>query len=165
MARIDGLKIFIQCYRAIIDALDRLSKDKSCDQDARYRASGMKSAIEKFGFIVALVVVERCLKCTKPLTLQLQNASRNAGKAREKVSLLQQTLDELRTEINQTHSSFYEVAVNLAEEANIALSKPRTTGRQVHRENVPAQSTSDYFKKVITIPFLEKSATDGDAIL
>ncbi|XP_028404035.1 52 kDa repressor of the inhibitor of the protein kinase-like [Dendronephthya gigantea] len=144
VAGIDGLQIFIQCYTAIIDALDR------------YTASGMKSAVEKFKFIVALVVVERCLKCTKPLTLQLQSASLHAGKACDKVSLLFLTLNELRSEMGKTHLNLYEVAVNLAEEANIAPSKPRTTGRQVHCENVPAESTSDYFKRVITIPFLDE---------
>jgi hypothetical protein len=95
VARIDGLQIFIQCYSAVTDSLDLIAKDKSYNQDVRYRASGMKNAIEKFSFIVALIVVESCLKCTKPLTLQLQNASLDAGKAREKVSLLLLTIDQL----------------------------------------------------------------------
>jgi hypothetical protein len=156
VARIDGLQIFIQCYSAVTDSLDLIAKDKSYNQDVRYRASGMKIAIEKFSFIVALVVVESCLKCTKPLTLQLQNASLDAGKAREKVSLLLLTIDQLRVEIDDTHSKFYKVSVNLGKEANITPSKPRTSGRQVYRENVPSESASDYFKKVVTIPFLDQ---------
>ena len=99
----------------------------------------MKSAIKRFQFIVTLVVVERCLKCTKPSTLQLQCASIDAHKAREKVCLLFLTINELRHGVEQTHARFYEVAVALAEETNITPSKPRTAGRQVHRENVPAE--------------------------
>lgn len=156
IARINGLQIFIHCYHAIIESLKYIYEDKSYSQAVRYRASGMKNAIEKFQFIVTLVVVERCLKCTKPLTIQLQSPSIDAEKAHEKVSLLFLTLNQLQTEIDATHSHYYEVAVDLAKETNIKPSKPRTTGRQTQRDNVPAESTSEYFKRAVTIPFLDQ---------
>ena len=105
---------------------------------------------------MTLVVVECCRKCTKPLTLQLQCASIDAHKAREKVCLLFLTINELRHGVEQTHAWFYEVAVALAEETNITPSKPRMAGRQVHHENVPAESISEYFRRVVTIPFLDQ---------
>jgi hypothetical protein len=80
VARINGLTIFQECYIAIISALQEISLDKSYEQDVRYRAAGMKTAIENFGFVVSLVVVTSCLQCTKPLTLQLQSTSLDAGK-------------------------------------------------------------------------------------
>jgi hypothetical protein len=116
----------------------------------------MRKAVKKFEFILCLVLVERCLKCTKPLTLQLQSASLDAGKAREKVSLLYLTIDKLRADIDQTHDTFYQMAVDLAKEVKIDPNKKRTTGRQVHRENVPADTTSDYYKRAVTIPFLDQ---------
>ena len=96
------------------------------------------------------------LEVHKAATLQLQTASLDAGKAREKVSLLFLTINDLRAEIEKTHDKFYEIAVDFASERNITPSKPRTTGRQVGQENVPAESTSNYFKRAITIPFLDQ---------
>jgi hypothetical protein len=156
IARIDGLRIFRNCYAAILAALEVINNDRSNEPDVRLRAGGMRKAVKKFEFIVCLVLVERCLKCTKPLTLQLQSASLDAGKAREKVSLLYLTIDELRADIDQTHDTFYQMAVDLAKEVKIDPNKKRTTGRQVHRENVPADTTSDYYKRAVTIPFLDQ---------
>mgnify|MGYP001797961719 FL=1 len=156
VARINGLALFKKCYIAILPALQEISKDMSNEQDVRYRASGMREAIKKFQFIVSLVLVESCLKCTKPLTLQLQSASIDAGKAREKASLLYLKMNELRTEIDATHTKFYEEAVSIAEKVNVKPLRPRTTPRQVHRESVPANSSSEYFKRAVTIPFLDE---------
>ena len=122
----------------------------------RQRAGGIRRAVKKFEFIVCLVLVERCLKCTKPLALQLHSASLDAGKAREKVSLLYLTIDELRTNTDQTHNTFYQMAVNLAKKVKTDPNKTRTTDRQVHRENVPADTTSNYYKRAFTIPFLDQ---------
>lgn len=43
----------------------------------------------------------------------------------------------------------------LAEELDIPISKPRTCGRQSKRNNVPAQSPEDYYRKSISIPVLD----------
>ena len=61
----------------------------------------MITTIKSFEFIVFLVVVERSLICTKLLTLQLQSASLEAGKAHEKVSLLYLTINELRLDVDE----------------------------------------------------------------
>ena len=136
---------------------DAINKDKaSNDADVRQRAGGMRKAVKKFEFIVCLVLVERCLKCTKPLTRQLQSQSLDAAKAREKVSLLYLTIEDLRTDIDATHNSFYQMALDLAKESNINPDKKRTAEHQMHRVNVPANTTSDYYKRAVTIPFLDQ---------
>ena len=112
----------------------------------------MQKAINSFEFIISLVVVERCLKCTKPLTLQLQSALLDAGKAREKVALLFLTINELRLDVDNVHDSYYEMAVELAEEGGVKPFKKRTGTRQMHRNNIPANSTAEYFKRAVTIP-------------
>ena len=157
IARIDGLKIFRNCYAAILAALDAINKDKaSNDADVCQRAGGMRKAVKKFEFIVCLALVERCLKCTKPLTCQLQSPSLDAAKAREKVPLLYLTIEDLRTDIDATHDSFYQMALDLAKESNINPDKKRTAEHQMHRANVPANTTSDYYKRAVTIPFLDQ---------
>ena len=155
MARINGLSIFRKVYLAILAALEVVRTDKSNEYDMCYKAGGMIKAIKSFEFIVSLVVVERCLECTKPLTLQLQSASLDAGKAREKVSLLYLTINELRSDVDKVHQSYYEMAVELAE-GGVKPLKKRTSDRQMHRNNVPADCTAEYLKRALTIPFLDQ---------
>ena len=109
--------------------------------------------MEKLEFIVSFVLFERRLKCTKPLTLQLQSASFDAGKAREKASRLYLTIDDLRTEIELTHGTFYQMAVDLAKEVKTGPIKKWTVGQKVHRVNVFADTTSDYYKRAVNAVF------------
>ena len=101
---------------AILKAFKEVKKNSKEEPSIRQRIDGMVVAMKKFKFLVSLILVERCLKCTKPLTLQLQFASLDTGKAREKVSLLFLTVNELRSDIDNTHNTFYQMAVDLAKE-------------------------------------------------
>ena len=155
VARIDGLKIFRSCYLAILKAFKEVKKNSKEEPSVRQRIDGMVVTMKKFKFLVSFILVERCLKCTKPLTLQLQSASLDAGKAREKVSLLFLTINELRSDIDNTHDTFYQMAEDLAKEVNVEKKKKRAPAVQVHGVNVPSDSISEYWKRAVTIPFLD----------
>ena len=71
------------------------------------------------------------------------------------MTFLYLTIDELCTEIEQTHDAFYQIAVDLAKEVNIVPVKKRTVDCQVHCVKVPADTTSDYYKRAVTILFLD----------
>ena len=156
MERITGHLIFRIVYLAILAALEVVRTDKSNENDTCYRAGGMLKAIKSFQFTVSLVVVERCLKCTEPLTLQLHTASLGTGKARENVSLLYLTINELRSDVDEVHQFYYDIAVELAEGGGVKPFKKRTNDCQMHRVNVPVDSTAEYFKRALTIPFLDQ---------
>jgi hypothetical protein len=48
VARIDGLRIFKNCYVALLSALGAIENDKKTNEpDVRYRAGGMKKAIKR----------------------------------------------------------------------------------------------------------------------
>ena len=123
--------------------------------ESRTKASGINHAIVTFQFIVCLNIISRCLEVTRPLTKQLQSASFDAGAARAKIDLLYTILNNMRTEINEKHDVWYNEAAVISEGIGTVPAKPRTAGRQVHRENVSAESTSQYFKRTISIPFLD----------
>ena len=112
--------------------------------------------IKTFEFIVCLVVAERCVNCTEPLMLQLQSVSLDAGKAREKVAFLFLTINELRSDVDKDHEVYYEMAVQQAEGGGLKAFKERTSDRHMHRNNVPTESTAEYFKRAVTIPFLDQ---------
>ena len=90
------------------------------------------------------------------MTLQLQSVSLDAGKAREKVALLFLTINELRSDVDKVHEVYYDMTVELAEGGGVKPFKKRTGDRQMHRNNVPANSTPEYFKRAVTIPFLDQ---------
>ena len=43
----------------------------------------------------------------------------------------------------------------MASRADVSEEKPRTCGRQINRGNTPAETTSEYFKRTITIPMID----------
>ena len=48
------------------------------------------------------------------------------------------------------------MAVQLAEKGGIKPFKERTSDRLMHRNNIPADSTAEYFKRAVTIPLLDQ---------
>ena len=156
VARIEGLKIFRNCYLAILKAFKEIKKNSKEEQSVRQRIDGMVVAMKRFNFIVCLILVERCLKCTKPLTLQLQSASLDPGKAHEKVSLLYLTINELCSDVDNTHDAFYQMAIDLAKEVKVESKKKRAPDVQIHGVNVSSNTISEYWKRAVTIPFLDQ---------
>ena len=43
----------------------------------------------------------------------------------------------------------------MAQSVNIDPSRPRTVHRQIHRDNTPAESVSEYYERSLTLPFLD----------
>ena len=123
--------------------------------ESHTKASGINHTIVTFQFVVCLNIVSRCLEVTRPLTKQLQSASFDAGTATAKIDLLYTILNNMRTEIDEKHDVWYNKAAVISEGIGTVPAKPRAAGRQVHRENVSAESTSQYFKRTISIPFLD----------
>ena len=50
---------------------------------------------------------------------------------------------------------WYDAAVQLATKIDVTHHVTRLTGRQTQRNNVPALNPEEYFKRAITIPFLD----------
>ena len=47
------------------------------------------------------------------------------------------------------------MCVEICELLEIEVKKPRIRGRQIMRDNVQAEGPEDYFRKSITVPFLD----------
>lgn len=157
VARLDGLANFIELYPAVVDSLEVIKDNEghTWNADSTQKANSLYYSIVAFPFLVSLVVVSRCLEITRPLTNQLQSVQYDAGLAREKVSLLKVMLDQMRVDVQKRHDSWFSEAVTLADSVGTVPNKPRTTGRQTNRSNVPAESASQYYCRSLTIPFLD----------
>ena len=61
----------------------------------------------------------------------------------------------IRGDIDKLHGQWYAEAVEIAEKVGTPASKPRIARIQSIRANTPSDSPSEYFRRVITIPFLD----------
>ena len=52
----------------------------------------------------------------------------------------------------------YQDKTKLAEKQNVLQSKPRTAGRQQHRDNVPADTPEEYWRRSVYYPLLDHIA-------
>ena len=60
-----------------------------------------------------------------------------------------------RNTVDTFHKKCYSDIVEIACKVGIEECKPRTSKLQRNRNNIPSESISDYFKKVVTIPLLD----------
>ena len=144
VARVDGLSVFIEVFPAIVRCFE-IIRDKVSDKwnpESIRKAGPLYLATVSFSFIVALVVVSRCLQVTRPLTVQLQESALDAGAAREKVTGLYVHLEKMRKDVDARHESWYEEAESIGNSVGSIPDQPRTIGRQQHRANTQSDSPS-----------------------
>ena len=104
---------------------------------------------------MCLVIVSRLLDATRPLTKLLQSPILDVVSAVQNISLLFCVLQRLRREVDDVHKEWYKEAVQLASTVGTIPSQPRYAGVQQHRANTPADCPSDYYRRVVTLPFLD----------
>jgi hypothetical protein len=75
VARIDGLDVFIEVFRAIVRCFEiiKANVDDTWNPESVKKAFYLFHATVSFSFIAPLVFVSRCLEVTRPLTVQLQD--------------------------------------------------------------------------------------------
>jgi len=152
----DALCVFVQLYNAVVVALDRIQKE--CDGHTASSANVLCSAICQFGFLVALVTAEFILNYTKPLSVLLQKSGLDLCAASAEVLIVQETLSEVRREVDSKFSTVYNSAINLGKHAAVDPSLPRVCERQIHRANPSKMSNLTpefYYRTSVFIPFLD----------
>lgn len=77
------------------------------------------------------------------------------------MSHVQTTVAELESLREQAASSdtgsdeFYEAACELAGKIDVTPTMPRNASRQVHRSNAPAKEPQEFYRRNLTLPFLD----------
>lgn len=150
IARID---VLVEVFVAILTPLEMVQKndDKSSNPKMCKDALTLFYATVLFEFIVCLVIVARMLEVTRPLTKQLQSVNINVTESIQKISLLFSMLMHFRKGIDAVHAE----AVKLAGRVGTIPLQPRSVTVQVYRPNTPPSSPSEYYKRNLTIPFLD----------
>lgn len=69
---------------------------------------------------------------------------------------MQRQLNEVREKIDEWHKKWFQLAVDIASEVDTELPTiPRRCNRQTQRSNVEADSPEVYYRRALTIPFLD----------
>ena len=63
--------------------------------------------------------------------------------------------ESIRGQIDDRFDDIYEEVKRIADLVGSVECRPRTCARQINRENVPAETTKSYWKRVVAIPFLD----------
>ena len=64
-------------------------------------------------------------------------------------------LEEVRKDVDATHMAWHEEAFLLGSKVGVLPSVPRRCGRQTNRDNTPAEDSITYYRRTLTIPFLD----------
>ena len=67
---------------------------------------------------------------------------------------------KISTQDDNVWQELYQDITNLAEKQNVLPSKPRTAGRQQHRDNVPADTPEEYWRRSVYYSLLDHIANE-----
>ena len=84
----------------------------------------------------------------------LHERSLDIGRALKSIILGQSSLD-CKANVEQFNHQCFDRSVKIYEPLDIEVKKPRICGRHIMIDNVEAACPEDYFRKSITVPFLD----------
>ncbi|KAJ8017779.1 52 kDa repressor of the inhibitor of the protein kinase [Holothuria leucospilota] len=139
--RQEAVRIFKELMPAIKTSLADIGLWPGC----LGKASLFSSALDDSGFLVALEVLTAVLEVTKPLSVKLQAVSQDIHNAMKSVQDCVTVLQQMRTE----EKFFHDLFIRAEEENGDNIQKPRTARRQRHRENHPADTPEEFYRRSV----------------
>ena len=151
-------------FDSIVQSLEHVANNPSeWSRDSVIDAVSLTKSILDFEFINALHVVERYMSYTESLMRSLQSRALDIIQAVQHISTLKQVLSDARSNIDQQFHAIHLNAKRRADKFGVTVVAPRRCSRQIVRENHPGDTTEEYYRRYLAIPFLDhlKSETDG----
>ncbi len=158
--RHEAFEVFVDHFEPLVCCLEDIKDSNEWNRETRADALSHFLALSRFPFIIAFVVTKDVLAYTKALSIKLQGRYIDIVRAYKKVNFVKSTLKSARDDVNGFHARVYGKALQLAGKVHVDKSVPRTTGRQLHRNNIPAAKTSQYYQLPLTIPMLDFLITE-----
>ena len=158
--RHDAILRFTENFEAVFNALSDMSENANMDAQSRAKALSLSSAMSSPSFIVSLASAHKVMSLTVTLSKRLQSPKIDLSDGTGMVTDVNNTLQEWRRDDNAWLGGSYSVfeqADGFASIIGVQLTKPRLSGRQMHRASAvnSDESDSDYFKRSIWLPYLD----------
>ena len=162
--RVDSYSIFFELYPFVIQVMEDIchcnSSEWSWDSESITKANGFLHNITSFQFLVAASIAMRLLSFLRSVTVRLQKRSIDIVNAYGQVHAIQNEMESFNANCDlEFHTWFVEIS-KLAQELNITVAVPRIIGRQVYRNNAPADSPEMYYRRNVLLPFLDHILTE-----
>ena len=88
--------------------------------------------------------------------VSLQQQSKDICQAYTHIHSVQETIQRARADVDAKHSIWWQEALDMAAKVHVEPTCPQTCGRQRNRDNTPAISAEVYYRRVISIRFLDE---------
>ena len=158
--RHDAILRFTDNFEAVHSALSHISESADIDAKTKAKALSLICAISSSSFIVSLAAAHKVMSLTVTLSKRLQSPKMDLSDGTGMVHDVNKTLQEYRNNDSAWLDDSYSVleqAEGLAAIVGVPLSKPRLSGRQMHRASAvnSEETDNDYFKRSIWLPYLD----------
>ena len=125
------------------------------DSKTKKDATSFINSIANFEFIVGIICLYRLLHPLVPITQRLQGRVMDVVSAYDEVQSSISDMKHLRESVNEEFSVIYQQAERMAEKLSISPSIPRCAVRQMNRNNVPATTPEEFYRRAIAVPLLD----------
>ena len=155
--RHDAFEVFCDLYLPILCCLEGIAGSASTEwnRETRSDAQSFFLSMSQFSFIITLVATQNVLSYTKGLSVKLQGPYVDIARAHREINTLTSSLNRIRQDVNGFHTRIYKQTMTIAQSVGVEECTPRLASRQQHRQNIPAQSPTDYYRLNLTIPLLD----------
>lgn len=157
--RYNSLETMLILLPDVVATLEHILVSNGWNKETTDRASALLERLTNYKFIVVLVVATNVLLTTKGLCKKLQGRSYDIAQAVTEVNSTLDNLQELRdgcdTESTRCLDIWFEKVDELCSTLKVQPSMPRMTGRQIHRNSVPADNPQQFYIRNVVIPFID----------
>lgn len=102
------------------------------------------------------------LEYIQALTSSLQAEAKDLVEAVSEIANVTAALKDVRKNMDMYHSGWFKDVEKLCQSVGLQPSVPRLCSRQRHRDNVPADSPSEYYRRSISIPLVDHLISELD---
>ena len=159
VARHDSFHVFGKLYEAVVETFEEIvlpSNHQSWNNETIVAANSLEVAITQWQFLIGFVVAKKGLEYAKILTVSLQLRAKDIAKAFTETSNVIKTLEQIRRDVDATHLAWHEEALQLGSKVGVVPSVPCRCGRQCNRDNTPAEDSETYYRRTLTVLFLDQ---------
>ena len=162
--RHDAYYVFINLYVVLVSCFEDIvhASPTEWNRESRSEAHSFLLALSQFSFIITLVVTRTTLAYTRGLAVKLQGRYVDAVRAHTDIESVKSVLKGCRSNVHVFHERLYQEAVQIGELVEVTESSPRLAGRQQHRSDICADTTTEYYKLNLTIPLLDHIINELD---
>ena len=155
---------FFKFFKYVVTALEVIGLKEHNDDfpdnqewsyENRSDAKVRLNTITDFEFIITFVIVYIYLNHLAGPTVRFQGKALDIIGAYAEIENIKKTYYEERRNIEIRFHYVYEVAVELARLVNVEPDMPRIVQRQKYKNNNPANTPEEYYRRNIAIPFID----------